>query len=169
MSANRIPDPTLMARLEISGEDVEWAASLVRPWQHEEREGHWSPHAQVWHLLDVERSNYQPRITRILNEDRPIFQPIHAEARLREHYDASPGIDDLARQFAEERAKTVGLFKGLTPEQWQRTGVWPDGREIDLAWLAERALWHALEHFASLLAVHQEFEPRQSLRWIVSP
>ncbi len=64
-----------------------------------------------------------------------------------------------------ERAKTVDYFKALAPEQWQRTGTWPDGHEVDLAWLAEKVLWHALDHFAVLLDLHGEFEQKQAPRW----
>lgn len=63
-----------------------------------------------------------------------------------------------------ERAKTVELFHGLTPEQWQRTGTWPDGTVVDLAWLAEKALWHSLDHFAQLLDLRGEFEKLQARR-----
>jgi hypothetical protein len=36
---------------------------------------------------------------------------------------------------------------------------------VDLAWLAEKVLWHALDHFALLLDLHGEFEKRQAPRW----
>lgn len=156
MPDNSVPDLDLMARLAASGEGVAWAAARVAPWQHEEIEGEWSPNAQLWHLLAVERENFQPRIQAILNEDHPALQRWDGDARLAQ--DRQPvDILDYAAQFAAERSRTAALFADLTPEQWRRTGTWPDGNDIDLAWLAEKALWHALDHTALLLDLHQEF------------
>lgn len=60
------------------------------------------------------------------------------------------------------RLQTFDTFKALTTEQWQRKATWPDGRVVDMAWVAEKVLWHALDHFATLLDIHQEFEPIQA-------
>ena len=75
-------------------------------------------------------------------------------------------IEDLAQEFVAERTKTVEMFKDLSPDQWARTAIWPDGREVDLAWLAEKILWHALDHFQQLLDLHSEFEPLLARRWL---
>ena len=159
MSARPIPDPALMTRLQASGEGVAWAASLVAPWQYEEIEGEWSPNAQLWHLLAVERENFQPRVKTIVSDDRPALQRWNSEGRLAEE---RPTVDilDYAAQFVAARSETAALFTNLTPEQWRRTGIWPDGNEIDLVWLAEKALWHSLDHTALLLDLHQESDHR---------
>ncbi|MEX0784673.1 MAG: DinB family protein [Dehalococcoidia bacterium] len=164
MPETRIPDPTLMARLQLSVTGIDWAASLVAPWQHESVEGEWPPNAQLWHLLAVERENFQPRIKAVLSEDRPALQRWDSEGRLA---DERPAVDiqEYAAQFMVEREKTVALLTGLTPEQWQRTGTWPDGNEVDLAWVAEKVLWHGLDHFALLLDLHQEYDHRHARRW----
>jgi len=160
----RIPDPTLMARLQLSVKGIDWAASLVKPWQHQTIEDLWSPHHQLAHLIAVETENFQPRIRAILASDCPILERWDTDAfNLR--YGAEGDIEDLAERFMAERAATVELFKALTPGEWERTGIWPDGNEVDLAWLAEKVLWHALDHFAVLLDMHGEFEKRQAPRW----
>lgn len=164
MAELRIPDPTLMARLQLSVKGVDWAAGLVAPWQHEKGEGDWTPNQQVYHLLAVETGNDHVRIPRIISEDRPVLEPWDNDATLAE-YDNSAGIQDLAAQFMAEREKTVAMFKGLSTEQWHRTGIWPDGSEVDLAWVAEKVLWHALDHFALLLDCHQSFDLRQANGW----
>ncbi len=74
-------------------------------------------------------------------------------------------LDALAERFISARAKTYELFKGLTQEQWSRTAIWPDGREVDVAWMAEKALWHALDHFATLLDMHQTFDALHAKAW----
>ena len=60
------------------------------------------------------------------------------------------------------RTETYELFKAMDPAHWARQATWPDGRVIDLAWLAEKVLWHALDHFAFLLDLHGEFAPLQA-------
>ena len=57
-----------MARLRLSVKGIDWAASLVQPWQHETADNLWAAHHQVAHLLAVETENFQPRIRRILAE-----------------------------------------------------------------------------------------------------
>ena len=160
MPARRIPDPTLMARLQLSVKGVDWAASLVAPWQHERLDGEWSAHEHVFHLLANERV-FQQRIRQALGEERPAFARWDSEGHMREHYAREPGIEALAEQFMAARTETYELFKGLDERQWARRGTWPDGREIDLAWLAEKVLWHALDHFAFLLDLHGELAPLQ--------
>ncbi|MCC6958762.1 MAG: DinB family protein [Dehalococcoidia bacterium] len=164
MAEQRVPDPTLMARLQLSVKGIDWAASLVKPWQHEPIEDVWSAHQQLAHLIAVETENFQPRIQRILAEDRPVLQAWDTDA-FSARYRRDGDIDQLAQRFMAERATTVELFKALSLDDWKRTGVWPDGREIDLAWLAEKVLWHALDHFAVLLDMHGELEKRQAPRW----
>ncbi|MGB4862474.1 MAG: DinB family protein [Tepidiformaceae bacterium] len=164
MADARIPDPTLMARLQLSVKGIDWAAGLVKPWQHDAIEDTWSPHHQLAHLIAVETENFQPRILRILNEDSPVLDPWDTDA-FNARYAKSGDIEELAATFMAERAKTVEYFKALAPGQWLRTGMWPDGYEVDMAWLAEKVLWHALDHFAVLLDLHGEFERKQAPRW----
>ena len=82
MPESRIPDPTLMARLQLSVKGVDWAASLVRGHQHEIPPGHeWSPHQHLVHLLEVETGNYHVRLERMLGEETPRLEPRVMEAR----------------------------------------------------------------------------------------
>ena len=155
-----MPDRTLMARLQLSASGVGWAASLLKPWQFEGTEGEWSAHQNVFHLLANERI-FQHRIGRILAEDRPLFQRWDSAGYMRVNYSRDPDIEALAAEFVAARAKTYETFKSLDPAQWARCGEWPDGRKVDLAWLAEKVLWHALDHFASLLDLHGDFAPLQ--------
>jgi len=166
MADSRIPDPTLMARLQLSVKGVDWAASLVQPWQHRQILGEWSAHQHLAHLLAVERECYQPRIKRILTEDHPTFENWDENRFMAERYRPEGDITALAEEFMAERAATVDLLKDLTPEQWQRTCTWPNGREVDLAWVAERVLAHALEHFVALLKLHGEFDSLHARRWL---
>lgn len=163
MSEARIPDPTLMARLQLSVKGVDWASSLVAPGQHRVLEGDWTPNQHVYHLVGNE-AVFQERLTRMLAENEPQFERWNSLAHMAAHT-AETDIAELAEQFMSERAKTVELLKPLSEEQWFRKATWPDGRVVDVAWVAEKALWHALDHFAGLLEMHGALEPLQAPRW----
>ena len=165
MTDHRIPDPTLMARLQLSVKGVDWAASLVAPWQHEQLRGQWSAHQHLFHLVAVETEVFQPRLRRMLDEDRPVFADWNENDHMGESYVPAENLQSLAERVMSEREKTVGVLRGLTPDQWSRSGRWPAG-EVDIAWVAERALAHGLEHFVALLNLHQEFDRLQAKRWL---
>ncbi|MFN0093989.1 MAG: DinB family protein [Dehalococcoidia bacterium] len=160
MSERRIPDPTLMARLQLSVKGVDWAASRVAPWQHASLDGEWSAHQHVFHLLANEHV-FLGRIRRAIAEDVPTFERWDSPGHMAREYAREPDIETLAERFMAARSETYEFCKGLSAEQWARTFVWPDGRTHDLAWLAEKVLWHALDHFATLLDYHGDFEPLQ--------
>lgn len=161
MTEKRVPDPTLMARLQLSAKGVDWAASLVRHRQHEEIGGEWSPHQQVFHLLATETEQHGPWLGRMLTEDRPVLEDWDSEGFVASHHSTEADIEELARQFMAARERHFEIFRGLGREQWARTAIWPDGREVDVAWLAEKMVWHSLHHFAALLDLHGEMEPLQ--------
>lgn len=162
MAESRIPDPTLMARLQLSVKGVDWAASRVKPWQHEPFEGGWSANQHLAHLLATEIGNYHVRIKRLLEEDVPVLERWSNDDPGAGAATGDMDIEALAEQFMAARSTTFETFKELTPEQWRRTAIWPDGRVVDLSWIAEKVLWHALDHFATLIDIHQEFEPIQT-------
>ncbi len=164
MAEQRIPDPTLMARLQLSVKGVDWAASLVAHRQNEPVNGGWSANQHVAHLLATELNVFQPRVRRMIDEDRPVFASWDEQAYMATTYRPDGEIGDLADEFMRQRETTAELFKSLAPVQWKRTGIWPAG-EVDLAWAAERAVAHALEHFVALLNIHQATERLQARRW----
>ena len=165
MPERRVPDPVLMSQLQNSERPVEWAAGLVKRWQHERIEGEWSAHQHVFHLLATERQVYHSRLKHLLGEDQARFLYFDSPRFMETQYSKSPDIEDLAAQFVDARAETVEMLKAAGQDAWQRTATWPDGTEIDLAWFAEKILWHGLDHLASLLDIHGELEPRQAPRW----
>ena len=151
-----LPDSGLMARLRTSGDDLAWAAGLLPEWPHQPVDEIWSAHMQLAHLVAVERENYHVRIQRMLAEDRPALVSWDGAA-FEANYGAEGELTDLIAEFKRERATTVAFFEPLSVEQWARKAVWPDGTVIDLAWLAEKALWHTLDHMQQMVDLHQEF------------
>ena len=165
MAEKRVPDPTLMARLQLSARGVDWAASLTAHRQHERPGGEWSTHQHVSHLLHTERLIHQDRVRRMLDEDNPVFPDWDELAHMRDHYSTNRDVAELAEAFREERERTFELCKTLTPEQWGRRGTWPAG-EVDVAWAAERAVAHALDHFVALLRRHEDLEHFHGPQWL---
>ncbi len=162
----RIPDPTLMARLQLSVKGVDWAAGLVRQWQFEPPPGGgWTPHQHVAHLLAAERAVFHVRIPRMLTEECPAFENWDEAAHMAQEYRPEGDIEALAEEFMKAREVTVGYFKDLSPEQWRRVARWPGVGEVDVAWVAERALAHALEHFVALLNLHQAYDRHHARTW----
>jgi hypothetical protein len=159
-----IPDPTLMVRLQLSVKGIDWAASLVAHRQHEQINGEWSAHQHLFHLNANEKV-IQERIRLTVRHEQPVFARWDSIGHMNELHSPERDISVLAEEFMTERASTVALLKGLPPDGWRRTATWPDGRVVDLAWIAEKALWHALDHFTALLDLHGELEPIQAPRW----
>lgn len=151
-----LPDPGLMSRLRTSADDLAWAAGLLAEWPRQPVEEIWSAHHQLAHLVAVERDNYHVRIARMLAEQEPKLVSWDSAA-FDAGYSEDGELATLIAEFAQERGKTVQMFDRLAPEQWARSAIWPDGTRINLAWLAEKALWHALDHMQQTLDLHQEF------------
>ncbi len=165
MKEKRIPDPTLMARLQLSAKGVDWAASLTAHRQHEQPGGEWSAHQHVFHLLAVERAVHRPRAQQMIAEDQPSFADWDQDEHMRVHYATGQDVAELAEEFMREREQTFEFFKGLTPDQWARRGSWPGRGPVDVAWVAERAVAHALDHFRALLWVHEDLECFHAVQW----
>jgi hypothetical protein len=163
MTETIIPDPVLIERLQRGADGIEWAAALVQPYQHEPGHDDWTANRDVWHLIDTERYYLQPRLSALLQKDEPDLRALPRMAR--PEYAPDRDIVELAQEFLAERGRTLAVLNALAPWQWARTGRWAEDRVVDVAWLAERILWHGLDHLAVLLRIHNEFESRQSERW----
>ena len=166
MAEKRLPDPTLIARLQLSVKGVDWATSLVRGQQHVQLEGEWSAHQNLYHLLAVERELYQPRIEAAVRDHAPVFESWDSNGIMANRYEKGTDLVELAEQFMVERERTVEVLKGLSPEQWLRTATWPSDGEVDLGWVAELVLSHGLQHFVALLLIHQKLDHYHARSWV---
>lgn len=152
---------SLLEQLRRSGHEVHSAASLVAPWQHVKPEGEWSAHEHLFHLVANE-AIFQERVRLAVAEPHPAFQRWDSGGHMAGHYRTDDDIELLAERFGGARSETADLLTALGSSQWRRTFVWPDGVTRDLEWLAEKVLWHAMDHFATLLDYHGEFQPLQA-------
>jgi len=90
----------------------------------------------LWHLRDMERDVFGPRMRQVLAENDPTLVPLDVE----EHEDrdlepATESLADVVAAWAEARAENIALVEGTTPEQWERPLLHPligRARFIDL-------------------------------------
>jgi hypothetical protein len=75
----------------------------------------------VWHLRDMERDVFGPRLQRVLSEDDPRLEPLDVEEHEdRDLEDDAESLGDVIAGFETARAANVALVEGTDAEQWQR-------------------------------------------------
>jgi len=128
-----IPDPTLMARLQLSVKGVDWAASLVAHRQHEQVDGEWSAHQHVSHLIAVETNVFQPRVQRMIDEDRPVFEPWDEEGYMTTAYRPDGEVADLQRPVEEVREDVrQGYVSAQAAAELYGVAIDPDSFVVDM-------------------------------------
>jgi hypothetical protein len=106
----------------------------------------WSPLEYLCHVRDVLRIQGE-RLALALRTDNPEFVPMGREERVTlDAYNAQdpPAVLTELTAAANELA---GAFRGLSPSQWHRTGIynWPTVESRTILWLGRHTV-HELEH-----------------------
>ncbi|WP_328477303.1 DinB family protein [Actinoplanes sp. NBC_00393] len=106
----------------------------------------WSPLEYACHVRDVLRVQAE-RVALALAEDEPEFVPMGREERVVEDAYTAQDPRAVATQLAQAADDLAGILGGLTPEQWERTGVynWPVVQARTLLWLGQHTI-HEVEH-----------------------
>jgi len=114
------------------------------------REGEWCVTEVLAHLLDLERTLFLPRLRRIVDEHRPVFEvfDVEAWARARDHR-VRDFADDLDA-FAAARAETIRFLDALPGGAAERLGLSGHFGPVTLAQYATHAVDHDLEHMAQM-------------------
>ncbi len=86
-----------------------------------EGEAQWSPKQQMAHLAEMETA-YRAWVERALAEDDPDVSAVRGErpAIALDTAHSHP-VDALVGQLREQRAVTLKLIEGITPDQFERT------------------------------------------------
>lgn len=122
------------ALLAEAGAFSDEAASFEPP--DGEGEGQWSVKQQLAHLAEMETA-YRAWVERALEADDPDVSDVRPE-RPAIRLDAAQGksVAELAAQLREQRATTLLLIEGMTPEQFERTASQPMfGKLTVMQWL----------------------------------
>jgi hypothetical protein len=132
---------------------------LPDPWtQSNEGEGSWTAFGVVGHLLHGERTDWMPRLHRILEhgESKP-FDPFDREAQNRESVGKS--LPELLDDFASARARNVAELRRLSlqPADFSRRGMHPSLGSVTVENLLATWAAHDLTHLHQLsrILAHQ--------------
>ena len=126
--------------------------------QSNEGEGSWTAFGVVGHLLHGERTDWIPRLHRILEhgESKP-FDPLDREAQNRESVGKS--LPELLDDFASARAKNLAELRRLSlqPADFSRRGMRPSLGSVTVENLLATWAAHDLTHVHQLsrILAHQ--------------
>src|SRR5262249_45115194 len=78
---------------------------------------------QAWHLADLEREGYAPRIRRLLEETQPQLPDFDGSRIARERDYRSLSLAEGLARFAAARAANLAALRLVPEAAWQRGGV----------------------------------------------
>lgn len=122
------------ALLAEAGAFSDEAASFEPP--DGEGEGQWSVKQQLAHLAEMETA-YRAWVERALEADDPDVSDVRPQRpAIRLEAAQEKSVEELSAQLREQRATTLLLIEGLSPEQFERTASQPMfGRLTVMQWL----------------------------------
>lgn len=131
-----------------------WLEALPPSWtERRERPGTWCPREIVAHLIEGERTDWTPRVRRILAEGkaRP-FDPFDRSGHER---DAGRSLGELLDELARLRAANVEAIAGLQlrPEDLDREGLHPRLGGVTLRNLLATQVVHDLDHVSQIARI----------------
>lgn len=77
----------------------------------------------VWHLADLEREAYAPRIRRLLAEEEPFLSNFDGDRVARERAYQRRDLAEGLRLFSDARHTNVEKLRTLSPSDWNRAGT----------------------------------------------
>lgn len=128
--------PALLAELV-----VEIPATRLR---ERRGEGFWTIAQHVAHLAEVQPMLTQ-RLRRILNEDRPRFEPFFPDEATEAAPNPPLSADAALAALRAERARQLALLEPLGPADWRREAEHPEYDRYGLVILVRHMLLH--EHW----------------------
>jgi len=124
-------------------------------WTHRnEGEGTWNAFDIVGHLIFADRTDWMPRIRRILNEGGSVpFDPFDRMGQVRESQGKT--LDQLLTEFAEVRKECLGELKALNLQttDLERRGRHPALGAVSASELLATWAVHDLNHLHQLARV----------------
>jgi len=132
-----------------------WLRDLPAAWiASNEGDGTWSPFDVVGHLIHGERTDWMPRVRRILDHGEALaFDPFDRQAQFRD----SPGksLPALLDEFARLRAKNLDDLAALRLEDatMNRKGIHPAFGAVTLRQLLATWVAHDLDHIIQMARV----------------
>lgn len=109
--------------------------------------GVWSPLEYSAHVRDV-LSVQRQRVLRALIHDAPTYEPMRRDERVVEQRDNESDPRAVAGQLVTAADQMAELLEGLTPEEWDRIGVypWPERTVRDIGWIGRHTVHEQVHH-----------------------
>ncbi|MBC8100154.1 MAG: DinB family protein [Armatimonadetes bacterium] len=104
------------------------------------------------HLRDFDEI-FKARVHRILQETAPVFTMYNHVAMVTENEYRAQDPHTVLAALTASRHDFVALFKGLTPEQWERSGTHPENGEWTVTDAAMQVAGHDLLHIEQMTRV----------------
>jgi len=80
----------------------------------------------VWHLLDMERDVFGPRLRQVLAEDDPVLAPLDVEEHpVRDEDDLNHELREIVAAWETARAENVKLVESTGTGEWVRPLLHP--------------------------------------------
>lgn len=145
----------LLAQAEsLSEQDAEWSPADA------EGEAQWSAKQQLAHLAEMETS-YRAWVEAALKDDDPDVSRVRGDRPAIPLTEAQGHtVAELAAQLRDQRAATLKLIEGMSPEQFERTASQPMfGRLTAMQWL--RSYYrHDRMHMDQMAGREPEYKPK---------
>jgi uncharacterized damage-inducible protein DinB len=112
--------------------------------------GEWSIAEVVRHLLEGERDTFVPRLRRMLDETRPVFDTSRSGP------ETATDLNALLLGFESARRQAVALLEGLDEAGWQRQGVSPSRGPLSVQTYAQTMAEHDTEHLQQIADIRDQ-------------
>jgi len=140
-----------LARMERTVDDFAAAIKGVSDARLSKRpdDKNWSAREVVCHVRDTEES-FMTRFQAILAMDEPRFPPVEPDRWAVDRQYQRNDVGDALAAFRARREETLRFFRGLKPEQWERTGIHATRGKMTLKDFVELMAWHDDNHLDQL-------------------
>lgn len=112
----------------------------------------WNVLSVMCHLRDYDQIFYD-RVVLTLEQDNPQFPRYDHEALVIENEYNKQNLAAVFEEFVAKRRRFIALLNGLSPEQWQRTGVHPAYGPGNIIERARQVVFHDLNHTEQIVRV----------------
>ena len=116
-------------------------------WERSYAPGKWSARQVIVHLAQIELA-LTTRVRFAASQDGYVAQPLDQDAwmPLDDHADGPTALN----AYMALRRLNVAMFKGMTPDQRQRTFTHPEYGQLTPEWVAAQLAGHDIHHLKQL-------------------
>lgn len=110
----------------------------------------WSVLEVLSHMNDFEQI-FLDRVMKMVETDLPRFEAIDPDALAKNSDYAGQNLSEVFASYVSRRRAHLAFLRGLTPEQWQRTGVHYASGEQTVVELATNTTLHDVNHIEQII------------------